>query len=91
MADDDADALTKCRDSAFDMIAMDLQMPVMDGFQALARLKAQGITTPVIAITAHAMKEDVEKCYKAGFHGYLAKPVSNNSLMASVLPFLKNR
>ncbi len=55
----------------FDLVLMDIQMPVMDGFRALAELRAQGFKKPIIAITAHAMKEEQERAYKAGFNNYL--------------------
>ncbi len=72
----------------FDVILMDVQMPVMDGFAATAAIRARelitGEHTPVIAMTAHAIKGDCERCLAAGMDGYVPKPVSLKSLAESI-------
>jgi len=72
----------------FDIILMDVQMPEMDGLQAAARIRERergtGAHIPIIAVTAHAMKGDRERCLTAGMDGYIAKPI-NPSEFAKVI------
>lgn len=70
--------LVLARERRPDLILMDVQLPGMDGVQALSRLRDDPATAgiPVVALTAFAMKEDRERFLTAGFHGYLEKPIS---------------
>lgn len=67
-------------DESYGAILMDIQMPEMDGFEALRLLRQKGLKVPVIAVTAHAMKGDRERCLKSGFDDYLCKPLSRKTL-----------
>ncbi len=73
----------------FDAILMDLQMPEMDGFQATAQILADPRLKdiPVIAMTAHAMAEERERCLRAGMRGHVAKPIDPELLYRTLLPF----
>jgi CheY-like chemotaxis protein len=65
-----------------DLVLMDCQMPQMDGFTATAQLRAKGIETPVVALTANACEEDQEKCLAAGMNDFLSKPFRLSEIRA---------
>ncbi len=76
------EALDRVKDSTYDLILMDCQMPVMDGFQATREIRAQERTgrQPIVALTANVSAEDIEGCYDAGMDGFLPKPLELSSL-----------
>ncbi len=69
---------------SYDAILMDIQMPVMNGYQAITKLRALGMDTPIIALTANALKEEREACFACGCTAYLTKPVDVRQLVAQL-------
>ena len=87
------DGLDYLHDNPVDLVLMDINLPGMTGFQALKEIrKSNNIkNTPVIAVTANAMKEDVEQGLNAGFEDYISKPIDMNSFLSSIEFFLNSK
>ncbi len=87
-AGDGAQALERWREAGPDLILMDLQMPVLDGLEATGRIRTEeqirGGHTPIVALTANAMKGDRELCLTAGMDGYVSKPIVVEKLLATI-------
>jgi len=95
VASNGGEALTAFDNEDFDLLLMDLQMPEMDGFEATTaiRMKEKGSTNhlPIVALTAHAMKGDREKCLAGGMDGYLTKPIRPQELDELLESYLARR
>jgi CheY-like chemotaxis protein len=84
-AENGAVAVELARHRRFDLILMDIQMPVMDGYAATALLRRQlELTTPIVALTANAINGERDKCLAAGMSGYLSKPFKEEELLKTV-------
>ena len=92
LANHGGEAVEQVRDLDFDLVLMDCQMPVMDGYQATAAIRAmpdgRGATLPIIALTANAMRGDEQTCLNAGMSGFLAKPYTLAGLHATLAAWL---
>jgi CheY-like chemotaxis protein len=88
VADNGQEALVALEHDAFDLVLMDIQMPVMDGFQATAAIREKeqgtGRHLPIVATTAHAIKGDRERCFESGMDGYVAKPIQTEDLFIAI-------
>ncbi len=81
VADNGLEAVELAKKEKFDLILMDIQMPVMNGFDASRRIKEMGVTTPIIAVTANAIAGEKEKCIEAGMDDFLSKPFKKADLV----------
>ncbi|MBC7818926.1 MAG: response regulator, partial [Planctomycetaceae bacterium] len=95
VANNGEEALAALRREAFDVVLMDVQMPVIDGFEATAQIRQmeRGTDrhTPIVAMTAHALKGDREKCLEAGMDDYVSKPIRNQELFSAIASAVKDK
>jgi PAS domain S-box-containing protein len=93
-AEDGVAAIEAFRQAAYDLVLMDVQMPVMDGLTATRRIRASSqpaaATTPIIAMTANVLPEQVAKCLEAGMDGHLGKPMNPSELLTAIAYWSSN-
>jgi CheY-like chemotaxis protein len=84
---DGAAALRALETQVFDVVLMDMNMPVMSGFEATRRIRHSGLATadvPILALTANVQKAEIAQCQRAGMDGHIAKPFTSDVLVAAI-------
>lgn len=81
IAENGEEVLAKLGKGIFDIILMDVQMPVLDGYETTRKIRDKNIETPIVALTANALKGDRERCIECGMNDYIAKPVSYQKIV----------
>lgn len=81
------EACDLCLDKEYDIIFIDCQMPIMDGFDATQNIRKINNSVKIIALTACVMKEDIERCLESGMNGYILKPINEKELIKIIKSF----
>ncbi len=81
VASDGKEGVEKALSGNFDVVLMDIQMPIMDGYAATSRLRKSGYSKPILAFTAHTLQDEKQRYARAGFDGFISKPVRKNDLL----------
>jgi len=95
VAENGEEAVEKVNSGHYDLVLMDVQMPVMDGHSATRAIRmrekhGQSFPIPILALTAHALKEEIEKSLQAGCSGHLTKPITKATLLAAISQYASN-
>ena len=90
VAQNGVEAVDQCATQFFDIILMDLQMPLLDGYHAAVQLRDKGNHTPIIALSAHTMGEVEKRCAEAGIDAYLSKPINEKKLISTLTALLQS-
>jgi len=88
MVEDGKECIDIALSRTFDLILMDIQMPNVNGYEATKTLRKKQVQTPIIALTAYALKADRQKCLDAGCDDYIAKPINRKILLKKVRKYL---
>lgn len=87
VASNGIEGLNKAKCGNYDLVFMDIQMPVLDGYGATTRLRRDGYSKPIVALTAHALKEERERCLSMGFDGFITKPIDQAEIFKEILKY----
>jgi len=82
------EAVKICESEKFDLVLMDMQMPIMGGIEATQKIRQQGIGTPIVSLTANVMQSDIDKCLTAGANDFLSKPIDLDAFNHTLTKFL---
>jgi CheY-like chemotaxis protein len=89
LASDGRQGISYAVNGHYDVVLMDLQMPVLDGYESLSELKRIGYKVPIVALTAHALKEERDRTEAAGFAAHLTKPIDRALLFETIERLIK--
>ena len=87
-AENGLEAMERALNNTYDIVIMDIQMPVMDGYTATQKLRELGFRTPIIALTAHALSDIRQRCLDVGYNDYAPKPINLNQLYEKIISYL---
>jgi CheY-like chemotaxis protein len=90
LAENGEEGIAKATAEDYDLVVMDIQMPVLDGHQATRELRHRGYAKPIVALTAHAFKEDRDRAMANGFTEYLTKPINRAAFLKVIGARLQN-
>ena len=90
IANDGKEVVDRALSGEYDLIFMDIQMPVMDGYEATNVLREKGVTIPIIALTAHAMSDEYNRCIAKGCDDYLTKPIEKSKIIQVLKKYLNS-
>lgn len=90
VANNGREGVDKAKSENFDVVIMDIQMPVLDGYEATKELIKSGYKTPIIALTAYAMKEEKERCLSVGCVAHLSKPLNLNQAIETIISVVRS-
>ena len=90
LAENGAEAVQLAQETAFDLILMDIDMPILDGLQAMKAIRQAGYAGPILALTGHSEADMIERCRVAGANASLSKPINKAEFLQTIQTYLKS-
>jgi signal transduction histidine kinase/BarA-like signal transduction histidine kinase len=84
------EAIKMLTEKTYDLVLMDIQMPILDGYQAFIRAREMGYEAPIVALTAYAFKAERDRCLQSGFNSYITKPINRANLIKTVVEIVNS-